>query len=188
MVYEIHDPNNYIVPDGIADFTSVKLEEIGPNQVKITGGRGKLRPETLKVAMGYEDGFITENIIYVGWPNAWEKAQRTAEVAKRRAKDVYKIDAEEMIIDFIGVNGLAGPASPPPDPDINEIGVRIAAKTKTASEAAKVRSLGGDLTMGISCPGASFHMPLGTRPVVALWPALVPREEVKTHLSILEVD
>jgi len=184
LVYEVIDPNNYTMPDGIADFTSVHLEEVGADQVKITQVKGKPRPDTLKVCIGYRDGFITETGAYVSWPNAWEKAQALAEVIKRRAKDAYHIDAEEFLVDFIGVNSLAGPTAPPPDPDINEIMVRIAVKTKDATEAAKVRALGGDVA-GMGLPaGTSFHTPMGTRPVFSLWPTLVPRSEVNEKLTI----
>ena len=40
MIYEIHDPANYITPDVVVDFTGVELDEVGVNRVRITGGRG----------------------------------------------------------------------------------------------------------------------------------------------------
>ncbi|MFC2001605.1 acyclic terpene utilization AtuA family protein [Chloroflexota bacterium] len=188
LVYEVHDPNNYIMPDGIADFTSVKLEEVGPDQVKISQIKGKPRPDNLKVCIGYRDGFITETGAYVIWPNAWEKAQALAEIIRRRAKDVYHIEAEDFLVDFVGVNTLAGPTAPPPDPDINEIMVRIAVKTRDATEAAKVRALGGDVA-GMGLPaGTSFHTPMGTRPVFSLWPTLVPRSEVNDKLIVKKAE
>lgn len=184
MVYEVHDPNNYIMPDGISDFTSAKVEEVGPDQVKISQVKGKPRPDTLKVCIGFRDGFITETGCYVTWPNAWEKAQAVAEVIKRRAKNVYQIEAEEFLVDYVGVNSLGGPTAPPPNPEINEIYVRIAVKTKDKENAAKVRALGGDVAGGGLPAGTAFHTPLGTRPVVSLWPTLVPRSEVHEKLII----
>ena len=188
LVYEVLDPNNYIMPDGIANFTSVKLEEIGVDQVKLTNINGKRRPDTLKVCIGYRDGFITETGAYVSWPDAWEKAQALAEITRRRAKDVYHIEAEDFLIDFVGVNALAGPTAPPPDPDINEIMIRIAVKTKDETEAAKVRAMGGDIA-GMGLPaGTSFHTPMGTRPVISLWPTLVPRTEVHDKLIVKKME
>lgn len=188
MVYEVLDPNNYLMPDGISDFTSAKVEEVGPDQVKISQVRGKPRPDTLKVCIGFRDGFITETGCYVTWPDAWEKAQAVADIIKRRAKETYKIEAEDFLVDFIGVNSLAGPVAPPPDPDINEIHVRIAVKTKDQKNAAKVRALGGDVA-GCSLPaGTAFHPPMGTRPVISLWPTLVPRTEVNEKLIIKKTE
>ncbi|WP_338379132.1 acyclic terpene utilization AtuA family protein, partial [Enterococcus faecium] len=48
MLYEIHDPSAYLAPDVTVDLTNVRLENIGPNQVRVTGTRGKQRPDSLK--------------------------------------------------------------------------------------------------------------------------------------------
>ncbi len=44
LVYEIGDPKDYITPDCVADFTSIKLEEVGKDRVKVFNVKGK--PET----------------------------------------------------------------------------------------------------------------------------------------------
>ncbi len=188
LVYEVHDPNNYIMPDGIADFTSVNLHDLGNNRVKVTDVKGKPRPDTLKVCIGYKDGFITETGCYVGWPDAWEKAQLIAECIWRRAKDVYGINTDNMMVDFVGVNSYCGPTYFEPDENLNEVHIRIAVKTDTAEEAVRVRALGGDVA---GCPlgaGGGFHTPMGTRPVITLWPSLVPREEVMETLIIKNLE
>ena len=63
LVYEVHDPHNYIMPDGISDITAIKLEQMGKDKVKITkygeAPRGKARPENLKLCVAYNDGFIS---------------------------------------------------------------------------------------------------------------------------------
>src|SRR5205085_12384513 len=58
LLYEVMDPSRYITPDVVADFTQVKLVDVGPNQVRASGGQGTARPNTLKVSVGYEAGFI----------------------------------------------------------------------------------------------------------------------------------
>ena len=84
LVYEVHDPHNYLMPDGIGDFASAKLEQVGPNQVKVSNLKGKKRPDTLKVCMGYQDGFIGEGQVWFPGPDAFEKAQWAEKWARRR--------------------------------------------------------------------------------------------------------
>ncbi|MDY7038096.1 MAG: acyclic terpene utilization AtuA family protein, partial [Thermodesulfobacteriota bacterium] len=64
LLYEIMDPANYLMPDGIADFTSLKLSEEERNRVRITDIKGKKRPDTLKVCIGYRNGYIGEGLIF----------------------------------------------------------------------------------------------------------------------------
>ena len=63
LLYEIHDPAAYYTPDVVADFTAVRLTEVGRDRVRVQGGRGRARPECLKVTLGYRDGFIGEGQI-----------------------------------------------------------------------------------------------------------------------------
>ena len=82
---------------------------------------------------------------------------------------------------------LHGDATPIEDKGLNEVGLRIAGKTKTYKEAEAVRREATHLwTMGPI--GSSFGVPMNVRPVVALWPSLVPREAVKVESQLMEVD
>jgi hypothetical protein len=185
LVYEVLDPNNYIMPDGIADFTSVKLKEVGQNRVKISRARGKARPKDLKLCIGYRDGFIGEAQIFFPWPDALEKAKRAAKIVEERLK-IVKLRAEEVRYDFLGVNTILGETVPIKDLDYNEVGLRVAAKTQSQEEADKVRR---EIThlWTISSVGAHMGVPMQPRPVVSLWPTLIPREEVPTRVIMKEV-
>jgi hypothetical protein len=186
LLYEIIDPHNYIMPDGIADFTSLKLEEEGRNRVRVTNMTGKKRPDTLKVCFGYRDGFIGEGLVFLPWPDALEKAKFAEKWVRERFKRLG-VSFRELRIDYMGVNMLHGEAAPMEDKDFNEVGLRISARTDTWAEAEVVRREATHLwTMGPI--GTSFGVPLNVRPVIALWPALVPREAVKTELEIMEVN
>src|ERR1700758_3998968 len=70
LLYEVHDPTRYLQPDVTADFSQVEVEEIARNRVRITGGRGTARPDTLKVSVGYVDSFIGEGQISYSGPRA----------------------------------------------------------------------------------------------------------------------
>jgi len=92
----------------------------------------------------------------------------------------------ELRIDYVGVNMLHGEAAPVEDKDLNEVGLRIAARTDNYKEAELVRREATHLwTMGPI--GSSFGVPLNVRPVIALWPSLVPRDAVRIESQLMEV-
>lgn len=188
MVYEIHDPRNYIMPDGIADFTSLKLEETGPDRVRITNVRGRPAPEMLKLVIGYQDGWIGESLAFFPWPYAYDRAVKAKQSMLERFERMG-LQAEQIHFDFVGLNTLHGPAAPMPERDaaneLNEVGLRCAVKTRTAEEAEKVRRAGSHLWI-MGPGGTSFGTPIKPRPVVSLWPTLVPREFVQARAEILE--
>ena len=185
LVYEVMDPRNYIMPDGIADFSTLKLHDLGNDRVKITNMTGKGRPDMLKVCIGVEEGFIAEGTLLFPWPEAYGKAKKAEEIMRKRI-DMLGIELEELRFDYIGVNTLAGRAAPEPTYDMNECGLRIAAKAKTFAAADAVRRAVTHIwTFGPI--GTSCGVPTKTRKVVGLWPTLVPREFVVHKLEIKEV-
>jgi len=185
LVYEIGDPKRYLMPDGIADFTTLQVRQEGPDRVRVSGCTGLPRPDTLKVTIGYDDGYIGEGLLLFPWPKALERAQRAEEVIRARfAKIGVAID--ELDISYVGVNTLGGYTAPAASGELNEVGLRIAARTRTADDADAVRRECTHLwTLGPV--GTAFGVPFKPRKVVSLWPTLVPRELVATHLTMKEV-
>ena len=57
IYYEIHDPARYLTPDVTADFSQVRIEEVGPDRVRLSGARGTQRPADLKVLVGVDLGW-----------------------------------------------------------------------------------------------------------------------------------
>ncbi|MBU1056581.1 MAG: DUF1446 domain-containing protein [Proteobacteria bacterium] len=185
LLYEIIDPANYLMPDGIGDFTALKLHDEARNRVMVTEMKGKKRPDTLKVCIGFKDGFIGEGLIYFPSPDALAKAQWAEKWLRERFKKLG-INFRELRIDYMGVNMLHGEAAEVEDRDYNEIGLRIAGRTHTYKEAEAVRREATHLwTMGPV--GSSFGVPMNVRPVIALWPSLVPRDAVKIESQLMEV-
>lgn len=186
LVYEVHDPSNYLMPDGVADFTSLNIEEAGRDVVKVTNMKGKPRPDTLKVQIGYKEGFIGEGMVILPWPDAYAKAKRAEEIVRGRLK-LIGVQPEELRFDYVGVNALHGPVAPEPAHDLNEVGLRVAARCRTYEEAEKARREVTHLWT-LAGLGSSFGSPMPVRQVIALWPTLVPREEIQTGFTIKEVD
>src|ERR1044071_2259681 len=75
LLYEIGDPREYITPDCVADFTSIHLEDLGRDKVKVFGIKGRPATDFYKVSMSYNDGFSAFGTITYTWPDTMEKAQ-----------------------------------------------------------------------------------------------------------------
>ncbi len=72
LLYELGDPKRYMTPDCIADFTTVQLADTGPDRVRVTGIRGGPRPPTLKLSIGYANGWKAIGTLVYSWPQALE--------------------------------------------------------------------------------------------------------------------
>jgi hypothetical protein len=185
LLYEIADPKQYVMPDGVADFTTLRLVEDGQDRVRITGMSGRPRPERLKLVVGYQDGWIGEGMMFFPWPDALGRAAKARQTLTERFERMG-LSAEEIRFDLVGVNMLHGPAAPPLDYEPNEVGLRVAVRTRSQEEAEKVRRACSHLWI-MGPGGTSFGVPLKPRPVISLWPTLVPRELVRQTVDILEV-
>ncbi|HET9466447.1 MAG TPA: acyclic terpene utilization AtuA family protein, partial [Gemmatimonadales bacterium] len=75
LVYEMGDPHSYITPDGVADFTTIELEQAGRDRVRVSGIRGGARTPMLKVSVAYFYGYKAVGTLVYSWPEAYDKAQ-----------------------------------------------------------------------------------------------------------------
>ncbi len=183
MLYEVHDPANYLTPDVVVDFTRARIEALGNDRVRVTGLTGKPRTPTLKVSMGCTEGFIGEDMFFYAGPGALRRAQLAQKILQERFK-IVQLDAEEVRIDFLGINAIHGAATPPDAPEPYEVAVRVAARTRTREEAAKVgREVDGMAVSGIGHTGKRVPHQERTREVIGVWSSLVPREHVAPHID-----
>jgi hypothetical protein len=93
-----------------------------------------------------------------------------------------------MLWSLIGWDSLTGPTAPPPDlkHEPPELGIRVAFKCDTREEARACRTECGHLCWASLGVGAGFTSPPDIRPVFALWPTLIPREDVPLKLDMVE--
>ena len=189
LLYEIHDPANYLTPDVNVDLSRAALTQDGKNRVRVENIKGKPRPEKLKLCIGYHAGYKVVTYLSYAWPDAYEKAQYAADILMKKMKR-KGLQADEMHISYVGLNALhLGVADMNPQlvKNMNEVVLRIAIRTKEKAEAAKLIPEISPLQLN-GPPGASFF---GGRAkvseVIGLWPTLVPRNAIKLTSHILEV-
>lgn len=86
LLYEIHDPARYALPDVVCDFTQVHIEETAPNRVRIHGAKGRAPSGQYKVCATYPDGFRCIGLLSIAGFQARAKAQRTGETILARCR------------------------------------------------------------------------------------------------------
>ncbi len=185
MLYEIHDPSAYVTPDVIVDFTSVSLTEIGPDRVRITGGRGRARPALLKVSVGLREGWIGEAEITYAGLGCVARARLAEEVVRQRL-DLAGVQIAELRVDYIGINSLHGQASHPTGVDPYEVRLRFAGRCRERKDADLL--VGEVETLVGKGPCASSLPRLYVREVIAIESVLIPRSAVSPQVVMFGGD
>jgi Acyclic terpene utilisation family protein AtuA len=90
LLYEVSDPQRYYVADVVCDFTNVRLEQVGPNRVKVSGARGLGRSATYKASLTYDSGWRANATIPIIGIDAAAKARRTGQEIFKRANDMLR--------------------------------------------------------------------------------------------------
>lgn len=190
IVYEVGDPRAYITPDVVADFTSVHLDEDGPDRVRVRGARGKPRTGFLKVSIAYSAGYRAIGTLVYAWPDAPAKA-RKAEGVLRERLDRLGLGFDQIRADLVGWDSTHGHLVGPPSPDIPEVQLRVGVRGQDRWAVERfTRELAPLVLTGP--PSATGFA--GGRPrvqeVMAYWPALIRREVVEPFLEtrILEAE
>jgi Acyclic terpene utilisation family protein AtuA len=182
LLYEVHDPERYIQPDVVADFSQVRVEEIGTDRIRVSGGRGSRRTDTLKVSVGYVDSFIGEGQISYAGPGAVARGRLALEIVRERLK-LTGVAASELRFDLIGVDSLHGPEIAKGANEPYEVRVRIAGRTESLREAVRIGNEVETLyTNGPAAGGGAFK---SARDVVAVASVLLPRDLAKPQVQFV---
>lgn len=184
LIYEIHDPSNYITPDVNADFSKVEFYQEGKDAVLVKGASGNKKTDSFKVSIGYKDCYIGEGEISYGGPGAYERGILAQEIVKERLK-IRGIEADEIKYDLLGVNSLYW------NEDKNymkpeEVRVRVSARTKDKSVAAII---GEEVeTLYTNGPAGGGGATKKVSEIISVASILIPKEDVKVEVKISEVD
>ncbi|HEX6926273.1 MAG TPA: acyclic terpene utilization AtuA family protein [Longimicrobiaceae bacterium] len=184
LVYEMGDPRSYITPDAVADFTTIQLEDLGKDRVRVSGVRGGPPPDSLKVSIAYSAGYKAVGTLVYAWPDAVAKAQAADRVLRERL-DRLGLRFDEILTEYVGWNATHGPLAGDPPPDLPEVTVRWAVR---AQDPAPVERFTKEIAPLVLAGPPSVTGFAGGRPrvqeVVAYWPALIPRAEVEGRVRV----
>ena len=182
LLYEVHDPACYVQPDVVADFSYVTIEEVGRDTVHVQGGRGAPRTGTLKVSVGYVDGYVGEGQISYAGPGALERGRLALNVVRERLS-LTGVQTRETRFDVIGVDSLHG-ATLPRGREPYEVRIRVVGRTDSLAEAVRI---GNEVeTLYTNGPAGGGGAWKSAREVVAVASVLLPRALVKPTVQFLE--
>jgi hypothetical protein len=186
LVYEMGDPHEYITPDCVADFTTIHLEDAGPNRVRVFGVKGRPATEFFKVSISYSAGFKAVGTLVYAWPDAYAKAQAADKILRQRL-DRLGLKFDQVLTEFVGVNATHGPLAGPPQSDIPEVQLRVGVRGSVKSDIERFTKELAPLILTGPPAVTGFA---GGRPkveeIVAYWPALIPKEEINPTVEVIE--
>jgi hypothetical protein len=183
LLYEVHDPARYMQPDVVADFSHVTVEEIAPDRVRVSGGRGTRRTDTLKVSVGYVDSFIGEGQISYAGPGALARGKLALDIVRERLK-LTGVATNELRFDLIGMDSLHGAQVSAHGNEPYEVRVRVTGRTENLREAVRI---GNEVeTLYTNGPAGGGGAWKSARDVVAVASVLLPRELAKPHVRFVE--
>jgi hypothetical protein len=189
LVYEMGDPHEYITPDVVADFTTIRLEEAGPDRVRVFGIKGRPATDKLKVSIAYRAGFKAVGTLVYSWPEAQDKAE-AADLILRERLDRLGLKFDQIMTEFVGISAthgrLATIGASGDRHDIPEVQLRIGVRGEDRRAVERFTRELAPLVLNGPPSVTGFA---GGRPkveeIVAYWPALVDKSVVTTSVEIV---
>jgi hypothetical protein len=187
LMYEMGDPQRYITPDCIADFTSIRLDQDGADRVRVSNVKGAPATDLYKVSLSYADGYKAVGGLVYSWPDAYAKAKAADEVLRRRL-DALGLRFDEILSQFVGANALHGAMVGEPPAGLAEVVLRVGVRSR--DRAAVERFTKEIAPLALNGPPTVSGFTTG-RPkveeIVAYWPALMPKSAVEPTVVISDV-
>ena len=164
----------------VADFSEVDVEEIAPNRLRVTGGRGTPPTGLLKASVGYVDGYVGEGQISYAGPGALARARLALDIVRERLK-LTDVRTSELRFDLIGVDSLHGSELSQHNTEPYEVRIRVSARTDTRAEAVRVSN--EVETLYTNGPAGGGGATKSAREIVAVQSVLLSRELVQTAVD-----
>lgn len=112
IVYEIGNPQAYLLPDVIADFSQVHLEQVGEHRVRVTGAKGQAPTTQYKVSATYPDGYRVLVSFLIAGREAPQKAQVITDAILTKCERVLAMRSvppfSEKSVEILGIESTYG--------------------------------------------------------------------------------
>lgn len=185
LLYELGDPENYMGPDCIADFTSIQIFQEGKDRVALSGIKGKAPTPTYKVSMSYQQGYKILTTLCIVGPDAIDKAHAVSDILfKRLEMHGFNIPKEDRFLELIGSNVLYQ-GLVPSNNHPHEIMMRLGAKS---SDPKPLNVLGTEIAPLLTSgpPGLTGYAGGRARAteVVGYWPTLIGKDKITTSVTV----
>lgn len=183
LLYEVHDPAAYITPDVVADITQAKVEQIGPDRVRLSGVKGHPRTATLKVLAYFDGGWLGEGEISYAGPNAEARARLAMDVMQKRMGQRMPLR-----FDLIGISSILGDdgghmLAGMPTTRVTDVRLRVAAKHASL---APIDLLLQELTaLWTGGPAGGGGVRVAKRQRLSNLACLIPRERIPASFQFV---
>jgi hypothetical protein len=184
LLYEVGDPAAYLTPDVVADFTSVKLTQAGPECVRIESSRGRPATDSYKVSIAYRDGFACSGTLVLVGPQAAAKARLCGQLILQRLERIG-LRFERSNVEALGAGDVV-PGVVEASHEAPEVVLRVgvqdhdkAAVERFSKEFAPLVTSGPPGVTGYT----TGRPPV--REVFAYWPALIAKHLVQPEVRLV---
>ncbi|WP_170418616.1 acyclic terpene utilization AtuA family protein [Ruegeria atlantica] len=182
MLYEIGDPQAYILPDVICDFSKVRMEQAAPDRVAVLGAKGRAPTGQLKVSATWADGYRAGMTFLMNGRKARQKAEAFAQAGLDRSRAVlHRMNAPDYReVSFEAFGGSPGKG------EYEEISFKAAVKHDDPNAVGLfLREMTG---CALAAPPGLHIFTGGGRPkpspVVALYSFLVPEDTLAYRVTL----
>lgn len=190
MLYEIHDPAAYILPDVVCDFSAVEITQVAAERVLVKGARGKAPTDTYKVSATYQDGFACSGVLAIVGFDAAAKAKRTGEAVLSRTRRMLLEqglgDYTDTHLELLGVEqsygANANPHAQQPFEAVVKMTTRHTRKEALSLFAREIAPSGTSFSPG-TVSGIAPGRPT-VSPLVRLYSFTVPKSKVANQMTL----
>ena len=187
ILYEIEDPQRYVLPDVVCDFARVEVRDAGPQRAEVRGAVGRPPTDTYKVCLTYEDGYRSIVVSPVVGRDAPRKAERQAtaiiERTQRMLADAGLAPYRDWRVEALGAEATYGPHARARG--TREVACRIAVEhEEQAGLEPFLREVNSPATsMSVGTTGW-FGAPPTSGPVIRVFSFLVDKTRVPTFVDL----
>ncbi|MEO8496178.1 MAG: acyclic terpene utilization AtuA family protein [Planctomycetota bacterium] len=186
LVYEIGDPENYLSPDVTVSFSTLAVEDLGNNRVRVFGASGRPHPDSYKVSATFRDGFRAAGSLTIFGRDAVAKAKRCGELVLRHVREAG-FELRDSVVECLGSGACAAGIVDQPDRAIETV-LRVAVEADSrdaverfSRELMPLITAGSQGTTGYADGRPRIH------PVIRYWPCLIPRDSVVPRVEYVAV-